>query len=64
MLSANLRWQSVLMTQDGREYITSRIGPLFRNGLKIAGRKSNSLAYSQSAGKDVQDPSTLEVEVI
>ena len=34
---------------DGREFITSRIGPLLYNGLKIAGRRFDFLAYSQSA---------------
>jgi len=34
---------------DGREFITSRIGPLFRDGLMVAGRKFDFLAYSQSA---------------
>ena len=37
---------------DGREFITSCIGPLFRNRLKIAGRKFDFLAYSQSALKE------------
>jgi RNA-dependent RNA polymerase len=34
---------------DGREFITNRIGPLLYNGLKIAGRRFDFLAYSQSA---------------
>jgi hypothetical protein len=34
---------------DGRQFITSRIGPLLYNGLKVAGRRFDFLAYSQSA---------------
>lgn len=37
---------------DSREFIKSRIGPLFYNGLKIAGRRFDFLAYSQSALKE------------
>jgi hypothetical protein len=37
---------------DGREFITSRVGPPLYNGLKIAGRRFDFLAYSQSALKE------------
>jgi hypothetical protein len=34
---------------DGREFIKTRIGPLLYNGFKVAGRRFEFLAYSQSA---------------
>ena len=37
---------------DGREFIQRRIGPLLYNGLKIAGRRFEFLAYSQSGLRD------------
>ncbi|KAG6850830.1 hypothetical protein H0H93_008133 [Arthromyces matolae] len=37
---------------DGRGFIQNRLGPIFSNGLYIAGRKFEFLAYSQSALKE------------
>ncbi|KAF5337043.1 hypothetical protein D9611_003329 [Ephemerocybe angulata] len=37
---------------DSREYLDSRVRPIFFNGLTIAGRKFEFLAYSQSALKE------------
>lgn len=37
---------------DGREFIRSRVGPLLFEGLEVAGRKFDFLAYSQSALKE------------
>jgi hypothetical protein len=37
---------------DGREFIQSRVGPLLFEGLEVAGRKFDFLAYSQSALKE------------
>ena len=37
---------------DGREFIRSRVGPLLNEGLNVAGRRFEFLAYSQSALKE------------
>jgi hypothetical protein len=37
---------------DSREYVRDRIGPILFDGLCIAGRKFDFLAYSQSALKE------------
>jgi hypothetical protein len=37
---------------DGPEFIRTRVGPFLLDGLTIAGRKFNFLAYSQSALKE------------
>ena len=37
---------------DGPKFIRTRVGPLLLNGLTIAGRKFDFLAYSQSALKE------------